>query len=210
MQEMQDRQFWSLGCDGLLEEGMATHSSTLAGKIPRTEKPGGLRSTGSQARHDWSGWAQPTHTQTHSSMPTPYRVYAISSLRGRVYLFQVRNFIPELTQHPGDRCMCEVMPWDAQQSLQENLLGGGRLLSTILIRASLQTAGVYWWASAAPGLTVSLDETFSLFSFTDVRTAAQSEGWLQNISPLSLRQAGTWDPLLQYCNACIWINISSS
>ena len=33
---------------------MATHSSILAWKIPRTEKPGGLQSTGSQrAGHDW-------------------------------------------------------------------------------------------------------------------------------------------------------------
>ena len=31
-----------------LEEGMATHSSILAWRIPRTEEPGGLRSTGSQ------------------------------------------------------------------------------------------------------------------------------------------------------------------
>ena len=31
-----------------LEEGMATHSSALAWRIPRTEEPGGLQSTGSQ------------------------------------------------------------------------------------------------------------------------------------------------------------------
>ena len=31
-----------------LEEGMATHSSILAWRIPWTERPGGLRSTGSQ------------------------------------------------------------------------------------------------------------------------------------------------------------------
>ena len=31
-----------------LEEGMATHSSILAWRIPRTEKPGGLQSRGSQ------------------------------------------------------------------------------------------------------------------------------------------------------------------
>ena len=29
------------------EEGMATHSSILAWRIPRTEKPGGLQSVGS-------------------------------------------------------------------------------------------------------------------------------------------------------------------
>ena len=38
--------------------GPDSHSSTLAWRIPWTEQPGGLRSTGSQGvRHDWSGWA---------------------------------------------------------------------------------------------------------------------------------------------------------
>ena len=37
-----------LGQEGALEEGMATHSSILAWRIPRTEKPGGLQSMGSQ------------------------------------------------------------------------------------------------------------------------------------------------------------------
>ena len=32
------------------EEGMATHSRILAWRIPRTEEPGGLQSTGSQSR----------------------------------------------------------------------------------------------------------------------------------------------------------------
>ena len=31
-----------------LEKGMATHSSILAWRIPRTEEPSGLQSTGSQ------------------------------------------------------------------------------------------------------------------------------------------------------------------
>ena len=36
-----------------LEKGMATHSSILAWRIPWTEEPGGLQSTGSQrVRHD--------------------------------------------------------------------------------------------------------------------------------------------------------------
>ena len=36
-------------------EGMATHSSILAWRIPWTEEPGGLQSTGSErVRHDWA------------------------------------------------------------------------------------------------------------------------------------------------------------
>ena len=39
-------------CDPM-EEGMVTHSSILACRIPRTEEPGGLQSTGLQrVRHD--------------------------------------------------------------------------------------------------------------------------------------------------------------
>ena len=36
----------SLAGEDLLEEGMATHSGLLTGKIPWTEEPGGLRSIG--------------------------------------------------------------------------------------------------------------------------------------------------------------------
>ena len=43
----------SLGWEDPLEEGMATHSSILAWRIPWTEEPGGLQSMGSQrVRHD--------------------------------------------------------------------------------------------------------------------------------------------------------------
>ena len=36
------------GQEDPLEKGMATHSSILACRIPRTEEPGGLQSMGSQ------------------------------------------------------------------------------------------------------------------------------------------------------------------
>ena len=39
----------SFGQEDPLEEGMATHSSVLAWKIPRTEEPSGLQSIGSQS-----------------------------------------------------------------------------------------------------------------------------------------------------------------
>ena len=51
---------WSLGWEDPLEEGIATLSSILAGRIPWTEEPGGLQSMGLQrVRHDWS---DSTHT----------------------------------------------------------------------------------------------------------------------------------------------------
>ena len=46
MQETQEIQVQSLGQEDLLEEGKATHSSILAWRIPWTEKPDGLQSTG--------------------------------------------------------------------------------------------------------------------------------------------------------------------
>ena len=45
---MQETQVQSLGQEDPLEKGMANHSSTLAWKIPWTEKPGRLEFMGSQ------------------------------------------------------------------------------------------------------------------------------------------------------------------
>ena len=53
MQELQEMWVGSLVPEDPLEEGMATHSSILAWRIPWTEEPGGLQSLGSQrVRHD--------------------------------------------------------------------------------------------------------------------------------------------------------------
>ena len=53
MQEPQAMQVRSLGWEDPLEEGMATHSSICAWRIPWTEEPGGLRSRGShRVGHD--------------------------------------------------------------------------------------------------------------------------------------------------------------
>ena len=48
------RETWvrSLGQEDPLEKEMATHSSILARRIPRTEEPGGLQSTESQRVRD--------------------------------------------------------------------------------------------------------------------------------------------------------------
>ena len=46
---MQETWVQSLGWEDPLEEGMATHSSILAWRIPWTEDPGGLQSMGLQS-----------------------------------------------------------------------------------------------------------------------------------------------------------------
>ena len=52
---MQETRVQSLSREDPLEKEMATHSSTLAWRIPWREEPGRLPSTGSQRiRHDWA------------------------------------------------------------------------------------------------------------------------------------------------------------
>ena len=53
VQETREMQVQSLGWEDFLEEGMATHSSLLVWRIPRTEEPGRLQSIGSlRVEHD--------------------------------------------------------------------------------------------------------------------------------------------------------------
>ena len=55
MQGPQETQVQSLGQEDSLEEGMATHSSILAWRIPWAEEPGDTihRVIKSPTRHDW-------------------------------------------------------------------------------------------------------------------------------------------------------------
>ena len=58
---------WSLGQEDPLKEGMATHVSVLAWRIPWTKAPGGLESIRlHRVRHDWNKLTH-THTCTISS-----------------------------------------------------------------------------------------------------------------------------------------------
>ena len=50
---MQEIRVWSLDQEDPLEKGMATHSSILAWRIPRTEDPGGLKSMGLTKSRTW-------------------------------------------------------------------------------------------------------------------------------------------------------------
>ena len=51
---IQEDAVWSLGQEDPLKAEMATHSSILTRRIPRTEEPGGLRSMGlHRVGHDW-------------------------------------------------------------------------------------------------------------------------------------------------------------
>ena len=73
---MQETQVQFLGWEDPMEEDMATHSSTLAGKIPWTEEPGRLQSTGRhRIRQDWRDWAC-----TQRSL-SGYNIYELMKLK---------------------------------------------------------------------------------------------------------------------------------
>jgi len=60
---MQETQVPSLGWEDTLEKEMATRSNILAWKIPWTEEPGGLQSTGVTKELDRTGDKQQHSTQ---------------------------------------------------------------------------------------------------------------------------------------------------
>ena len=67
MQETEETRVQSLGWEDPLEEGMASLSSILAWRIPRTEEPGGLQSIGLQS---WTRLKQlSTHTHYYLLLP---------------------------------------------------------------------------------------------------------------------------------------------
>ena len=76
---------WSLGWEDPLEKGMATHSSIVVWRIPWTEEPDGLQSTGSQrVRHDWATNTFRFHTSHRS--PTDLHMMFFFSL---VFIFSL-------------------------------------------------------------------------------------------------------------------------
>ena len=81
MQETQETWVQSLGWEGPLEEGMATHSNILAWKVPWTKETGGLRSMGSQrVGHDWA--TEHTHVLL-SVLPPPFALLESKLQAGR-------------------------------------------------------------------------------------------------------------------------------
>ena len=75
VREMQDMWVWSLSGEDPLEEGMATHSSIHAWRMPWTEEPSRLQSVGlPRVSYDWANIClMYTHTQactyTHHTVP---------------------------------------------------------------------------------------------------------------------------------------------
>ena len=71
MQETQETQVWSLGRENPLKEGMATHSSILAWRIPWAES---IRLQ--WVIHDWTDWVH-----THLFFQRPFKVCQVWSIQ---------------------------------------------------------------------------------------------------------------------------------
>ena len=102
----------ALGPEDSLEDGMATHSSILAWRIPWTKEPGGLQSMGLQrVRHDQSNLK---HTDSYSFLEVKVvsgnHVDFFSEERGQAQnkqVLQVRDTVCECqkafpTWHPRE------------------------------------------------------------------------------------------------------------
>ena len=82
---VQETRVWSLGREDPLEKEMAIHSSILAGRIPWTEKPSRLQSTGSQrVRHDWATSPSPSPSRELYKVQTPFM---------SLQLFKIKRFL---------------------------------------------------------------------------------------------------------------------
>ena len=80
----------SLGREDFLEKGMATHSSILTWRIPRTEEPGGLQSMGSQSIEYNRG------TFTHILISSPWWNLLLSDVVLFIYVLMCSHPPPVL------------------------------------------------------------------------------------------------------------------
>ena len=85
---MWETRVWSLGQEDPLEKEMATHSSTLAWRIPWREEPGRLQSMESQrVGHDWATSLHfHFHFLSHSGMKLWILIFSFPSFPCFLYL----------------------------------------------------------------------------------------------------------------------------
>ena len=111
---MQETRVWSLGW----EDPLATHSSTLAWKIPFTEKPGRLQPMGSQRiRHYWA-------TSCHFKVPRASQVALMVKILPVQSKGQEDPLEKEIATHsrifaweiPWTRNLVAYCPWGCRES----------------------------------------------------------------------------------------------
>ena len=80
-------QVQSLGWEDPLEEGMVTHSSILAWRIPWTEKPGGLQSMGLQRVRQ----NRAQHAESHRSVYVYMHIHACICVHEYTHIHRERT-----------------------------------------------------------------------------------------------------------------------
>ena len=83
---MRETQVQSRGQEGPLEKGTATHSSTLAWRVPCTEELGGLQSM---------GWQSRTGLRDSHSLSSPAQLPGPHSVRRRTAGVRHKQAVPE-------------------------------------------------------------------------------------------------------------------
>ena len=107
---MQETWVRSLGQEDLLEKEMATHSSTLAWKIPWMEKPGRLQSMGLQRiGHDWTTSLSLSHHFRRASQGAQWQ---------RIYLL-----MHEMRRHRFDLWFGKI-PWRKEMAIRSSIHAG--------------------------------------------------------------------------------------
>ena len=109
---------------------MATHSSVLAWRIPRTGEPGGLPSMGlHRIRHDWSNlarWCEVDPAQGQDGIRNALQAVRSGHLISHRAAGVTRNCIPWwLMQHPTPTCLSQARTATLIRAWVSDFLCGG-------------------------------------------------------------------------------------
>ena len=91
---MRETRVWSLGQEDPLEKQTATHSSTLAWKIPWTEEPGMSQSLGVEESD--------TTEQLHFHFHPPQEALVVKNLPANAGVIRNAGSIPGWGRYPGE------------------------------------------------------------------------------------------------------------
>ena len=98
---MRETRVQSLDREDLLEKEMATHSSTLAWKIPWTKEPGGLQSMGSQrVRHDWATSFHFIHVKIKPEVYKQEKYIPWNSMSKKLNEIRTTTVLPQYKENP--------------------------------------------------------------------------------------------------------------
>ena len=171
---------------------MATHSSTLAWRIPRTEEPGGLQSTGLQrVGHDWA--AECAHTYTHtdtfkcSTKKHPSPPKSAASLSGRM---MENCLLATESKEQGRSALCTQ-----DEELREPHFSAQRTLGYYKVKV----AWVGWSVENLNLVVVDLTRRWNSFIFLGLRTFSSYAVRCQKNSENSTNVNVSFLALIQLC-----------